>query len=41
MMVCDIFVAPPGFGKSVLANTINLGLCLARPRKSETVRSCR
>ena len=25
---CDIFVAPPGFGKSVLANTINLGLCL-------------
>jgi len=28
-MVLDIFVAPPGSGKSVLANTINLGLCLS------------
>lgn len=28
-LVCDIFVAPPGSGKSVLANTINLGLCLS------------
>jgi len=27
--VVDIFVAPPGSGKSVLANTINLGLCLS------------
>jgi intracellular multiplication protein IcmB len=27
--VLDIFVAPPGSGKSVLANTINLGLCLS------------
>ena len=27
--VCDIFVAPPRSGKSVLANTINLGLCLS------------
>ena len=27
--VCDIFVAPPRTGKSVLANTINLGLCLS------------
>lgn len=27
--VTDIFVAPPGSGKSVLANTINLGLCLS------------
>src|SRR5260370_8133500 len=25
----DIFVAPPGAGKSVLANTINIGLCLS------------
>lgn len=28
-LVCDIFVAPPGGGKSVMANTINLGLCLS------------
>lgn len=27
--VCDVFVAPPRSGKSVLANTINLGLCLS------------
>jgi intracellular multiplication protein IcmB len=27
--VLDIFIAPPGSGKSVLANTINLGLCLS------------
>ena len=27
--VLDIFVAPPGSGKSVLANTINIGLCLS------------
>ena len=26
-LVVDIFVAPPGSGKSVLANTINIGLC--------------
>ncbi len=28
-LVVDIFVAPPGSGKSVLANTINIGLCLS------------
>ena len=28
-LVVDIFVAPPGAGKSVLANTINIGLCLS------------
>ena len=28
-LVIDIFVAPPGSGKSVLANTINIGLCLS------------
>ncbi len=28
-LVCDTFVAPPGSGKSVLANTINIGLCLS------------
>ncbi|WP_158803503.1 ATP-binding protein [Acidisoma sp. L85] len=28
-LVLDIFVAPPNSGKSVLANTINLGLCLS------------
>ena len=28
-MVVDLFVAPSGFGKSVLANTMNLGLCLS------------
>jgi intracellular multiplication protein IcmB len=28
-LVIDIFVAPPGGGKSVLANTINIGLCLS------------
>ena len=28
-LVCDVFVAPPGSGKSVLANTINIGLCLS------------
>jgi intracellular multiplication protein IcmB len=27
--VLDIFSAPPGSGKSVLANTINIGLCLS------------
>jgi intracellular multiplication protein IcmB len=27
--VLDVFVAPPRSGKSVLANTINLGLCLS------------
>ena len=42
MMVCDIFVAPPGFGKSVLANTINLGLCLSSAAQVGTrARSCR
>ena len=29
-LVVDIFVAPPGRGKSVLANTINIGLCLSQ-----------
>jgi intracellular multiplication protein IcmB len=28
-LVCDVLVAPPGSGKSVLANTINIGLCLS------------
>jgi intracellular multiplication protein IcmB len=28
-LVVDLFVAPPGSGKSVLANTINIGLCLS------------
>jgi intracellular multiplication protein IcmB len=28
-LVCDVIVAPPGSGKSVLANTINVGLCLS------------
>ncbi|MCW2318911.1 intracellular multiplication protein IcmB [Rhodoblastus acidophilus] len=28
-VVIDVFVAPPGSGKSVIANTINLGLCLS------------
>ncbi|SFK80411.1 ATP-binding protein [Methylocapsa palsarum] len=28
-LVIDILVAPPGSGKSVLANSINLGLCLS------------
>ncbi|GAB0119843.1 ATP-binding protein [Acidisoma sp. 7E03] len=28
-LMVDIFVAPPGSGKSVLANTINIGLCLS------------
>ena len=28
-LVVDIYVAPPGAGKSVLANTINIGLCLS------------
>ena len=28
-VVIDIFVAPPGSGKSVIANTINVGLCLS------------
>jgi intracellular multiplication protein IcmB len=28
-LVCDVIVAPPGSGKSVLANTINIGLCLS------------
>lgn len=28
-LVVDVFVAPPGSGKSVLANTINIGLCLS------------
>ena len=28
-MVVDLFVAPSGFGKSVLANTMNLGLALS------------
>jgi len=28
-LVCDVFVAPPASGKSVLANTINIGLCLS------------
>ena len=27
--VCDLFISPPGGGKSVLANTINIGLCLS------------
>jgi intracellular multiplication protein IcmB len=27
--VVDLFIAPPGSGKSVLANAINLGLCLS------------
>ena len=29
-LVVDVFYAPPGSGKSVLANTINIGLCLSR-----------
>jgi intracellular multiplication protein IcmB len=29
-LVVDVFYAPPGSGKSVLANSINLGLCLSR-----------
>ncbi len=29
-LVCDIFVAPPGSGKSVLANTINMASASAR-----------
>ena len=29
LQVLDLFVAPPRSGKSVLANTINLGLCLS------------
>ena len=33
-LAVNIFVAPPGSGKSVLANTINLGLCL-RPGKPD------
>ena len=28
-LVCDLLVAPPGGGKSVMGNTINLGLCLS------------
>src|SRR6202789_4619652 len=28
-LMIDVFVAPPGAGKSVLANTINIGLCLS------------
>jgi intracellular multiplication protein IcmB len=28
-MVMDLFAAPPGYGKSVLANTILLGLCVS------------
>ena len=28
-LVVDIFISPPGGGKSVLANTINIGLCLS------------
>ena len=28
-LVCDVFIAPPGSGKSVLANCINLGLVLS------------
>ena len=28
-LVVDVLVAPPGAGKSVLANTINIGLCLS------------
>ena len=28
-LVVDVFVAPPGSGKSVLANTLNIGLCLS------------
>ncbi|VTZ48787.1 Intracellular multiplication protein IcmB [Methylocella tundrae] len=28
-LVIDIFVAPPGSGKSVLANSVNIGLCLS------------
>lgn len=35
-LVCDIFVAPPGSGKSVLANTINLGLCLSSASLNST-----
>jgi intracellular multiplication protein IcmB len=28
-LVVDIFVSPPGGGKSVLANSVNIGLCLS------------
>ena len=33
--VLDIFIAPPRSGKSVLANTINLGLCLSTAAMGE------
>ena len=33
-MIVDLFVAPSGFGKSVLANTLNLGLCLSSAAQS-------
>ena len=39
--VLDIFVAPPGSGKSVLANTINLGLCLSPRSWARRAPSCR
>ena len=32
----DLFVAPAGFGKSVLANTLNLGLCLSSAAQGAT-----
>ena len=35
-MIVDLFVAPSGFGKSVLANTINLGLCLSSEAQGAT-----
>ena len=35
-MVVDLFVAPSGYGKSVLANTMNLGLCLSSAAQGAT-----
>jgi intracellular multiplication protein IcmB len=35
-MIVDLFVAPAGFGKSVLANTLNLGLCLSSAAQGAT-----
>jgi intracellular multiplication protein IcmB len=35
-MIVDLFVAPSGFGKSVLNNTMNLGLCLSSAAQGAT-----
>lgn len=35
-LICDIIIAPPGAGKSVLANTINLGVCLSSASLNST-----